>query len=120
MDPSGSPRGMLPACVVKMRSVLCCMAFSPAWAYASFLASECTILRRCPCECSRALRSARSRVRYRRALSRADALPFQRAADLVQDHRIVDGCRHGPGIAVSDLLHGAAQDLARARLRQPR
>src|SRR5262249_28676299 len=133
MDPSGSSRGMLPACVVKMRSVLCCMAPSPAWAYASFLASEVTILRRYPRERRRAQRWPRCRRRYRRALApepevrtpraanvnanfgsaRADALPFQRAADLIQDHRIVDRRRQCPRVAVGDLLHGAAQDLAR-------
>src|SRR5579885_2277510 len=46
-------------------------------------------------------------------------LALQRAADLVQNRRVVDGGRHGPGLAVGDLLDGAAQDLARARLRQP-
>src|SRR5262245_16484714 len=47
------------------------------------------------------------------------ALPFQRAADLLEDGGIVDRRRHGPGLAVGDLLHGAAENLARARLRQP-
>src|SRR5262249_28212806 len=51
-------------------------------------------------------------------LSGANALAFQRAADLVEDRRIVDGRWHGPALAVGDLLHGAAQDLSGARLRQ--
>ena len=52
--------------------------------------------------------------------SSAHALGLQRAADLVEDGGIVDRRRHGPGLAVGDLLHGAAQDLARAGLGQPR
>jgi hypothetical protein len=39
-------------------------------------------------------------------------MPFQRAADLVEDGGIADGGRHGPGIAVGDLLDGTTQDLA--------
>ena len=50
----------------------------------------------------------------------AHALTLQRRSDLIENHRIVDRRRHGPGVAVGDLLHGPAQDLARARLRQPR
>src|SRR5262245_35172780 len=40
------------------------------------------------------------------------------AGDLVDRRRIVDRGRHLPGLAVGDLLHGAAQDLARAGLGQ--
>ena len=47
-------------------------------------------------------------------------LLFQSRADLIENRRIVDRRRHGPGLAVGDLLDGAAQDFARARLRQPR
>src|SRR5438094_9484955 len=47
------------------------------------------------------------------------ALALQRGADLLENRGIVDGRRHGPGLAVSDFLHGAAQNLSRARLRQP-
>ena len=47
------------------------------------------------------------------------APPLQRRRDLVEDGRVVDGRRHRPGLAVGDLLHGAAQDLAGAGLRQP-
>src|SRR5439155_19175350 len=36
------------------------------------------------------------------------AFPLDRPADLIEDRRIVDGRRHGPGLAVGDLLHGAA------------
>ena len=42
----------------------------------------------------------------------ADALAFERTADLVEDDRIVDRRRHGPTLAVGDLLHRAAQNLA--------
>src|SRR2546430_3854999 len=49
-----------------------------------------------------------------------DALALQRRADLLQDRRIIDRRRHGPGLAIGDLLHGAAQDFPRTRLRQPR
>src|SRR6185295_18028426 len=38
--------------------------------------------------------------------------------DLVEDPRIVDRGRRGVRLAVGDLLHGAAQDLAGARLGQ--
>src|SRR5262245_8883702 len=47
-------------------------------------------------------------------------LALQRGADLFENQRIVDRRRHGPGLTVGDLLHGAAQDLPRTRLRQPR
>src|SRR3977135_2483769 len=46
--------------------------------------------------------------------------PLQRVADLVQHLRILDGGGHRPWVAVGDLLDGAAQDFAGARLRQPR
>src|SRR5262245_60887001 len=46
----------------------------------------------------------------------AQTLALQRGADLVQDRGIVDRRRHGPGLAVGDLLHGAAQDFPRTRL----
>src|SRR5215470_16868876 len=49
----------------------------------------------------------------------SQTLALQRSADLVQDQRIVNRRRHGPGLAVGDLLHGAAQDFPRTRLRQP-
>src|SRR3546814_1916544 len=42
----------------------------------------------------------------------------QRVGDLLEDRRIVDGRRHRRILAIGDLLHGAAQDLARAGLRQ--
>src|SRR5262245_20326159 len=45
---------------------------------------------------------------------------LHRTADLVQNRRVVDRRRHGPGLAVGHLLDGAAQDLARPCLRQPR
>src|SRR4029450_10061887 len=48
----------------------------------------------------------------------SDALDLQCALNLVEYHRIVDARRHGPRSAVSDPFHGAAEDLARARLRQ--
>src|SRR5207253_8687664 len=47
-------------------------------------------------------------------------LLLQRGADLLQDRGIVDSRRHSPGLAVGDLLHSAAQDFSRARLRQAR
>ena len=47
------------------------------------------------------------------------ALAPQRTADLVEDRGIIDRRGHGPRLAVSDFLHRAVQDLARARLRQP-
>src|SRR6516225_9062467 len=51
--------------------------------------------------------------------SSSQTLALQRGADLLQDRGIVDRRRHGPGLAVGDLLHGAAQDFPRTRLRQP-
>ena len=59
---------------------------------------------------------ARSESRASRGL--AEPLALRRAADLVEDRRIVDRRRHRPGLAVGDLLHRAAQNLAGARLRQ--
>src|SRR5262252_5577975 len=47
-------------------------------------------------------------------------MPFQGAPDFPQDGGVVDGGWHGPLIAVGDLFHGAAQNLAGSRLRQPR
>src|SRR6266446_8678898 len=41
--------------------------------------------------------------------SSSQTLPLQRRADLAQDRGIVDRRRHGPGLAVGDLLHGAAR-----------
>ncbi len=35
-------------------------------------------------------------------------LPLQHPLDLAQNRRVVDGRRHGPGIAVGDFLDGAA------------
>src|SRR5712671_2281952 len=49
-----------------------------------------------------------------------DALALQRAADLVEHLGVLDGRRHRPGVAVGDLLDGAAEDFAGTRLRQPR
>ena len=43
---------------------------------------------------------------------------LQRLGDLIEDDGIVDRRRHGVLHAVRHLLHRAAQDLARARLRQ--
>src|SRR5829696_6366517 len=37
---------------------------------------------------------------------------LQPAGDLVEGRRVLDGGGHLPGLAVGDLLHGAAQDLA--------
>src|ERR1700730_12420633 len=48
----------------------------------------------------------------RRLSSHAHALGLQYGADLVEDRGIIDGRRHGPCLAVGDLLHGAAEDLA--------
>src|SRR4051812_18334233 len=45
---------------------------------------------------------------------------LQRLLYLVQNDRIVDGGRHGPGLIIRDLLDRATQDFARPRLRQPR
>src|SRR3546814_18886608 len=42
----------------------------------------------------------------------------QRVGDLLEDRRTVAGRRHRRILATGDLLHGAAQDLARAGLRQ--
>src|SRR5215475_8570805 len=39
--------------------------------------------------------------------------------DLVEDGGVIDGGGHAVLDAVGDPLHGAAEDLARARLRQP-
>jgi hypothetical protein len=39
-------------------------------------------------------------------------MPLQRASDLVQNRRVVDGGRHSPRVAIGDLLDGAAQDFA--------
>src|SRR5215469_18185564 len=50
---------------------------------------------------------------------RVRSLALERRADLVEDRRIVDSGRHLPGLVVGDFLHGAAQDLAGAGLRQP-
>src|SRR2546422_8080208 len=44
----------------------------------------------------------------------------QRRRDLVQNHRVVDGGRDAIFDPVRDLLDRAAQDLAGARLGQPR
>src|SRR5262249_28926928 len=46
------------------------------------------------------------------------ALGLHRAADLIEDHRIVDGRGHGRLIAVGDLLDRAAQDFSRTGLGQ--
>src|SRR5256714_10801317 len=48
------------------------------------------------------------------------AFALQHGADLLEDRGIVDRRRHGPGLAVGDFLHGAAQNLSRPRLRQSR
>src|ERR1700733_13630608 len=51
------------------------------------------------------------RHRLRRTAERAldpYALPFQRTTDLVENHRIVDGRRHLPLVAVGDFFDGAA------------
>src|SRR5690242_3453003 len=45
---------------------------------------------------------------------------LQAAGDFLERLGIVDRGRHLPRLAVGDLLHGAAEDLARARLGQPR
>ena len=47
------------------------------------------------------------------------AMRPQMLGNLFKNDRIIDGCRHLPRHAVSDLLHGTAQDLAGACLRQP-
>src|SRR5262249_59114351 len=69
----------------------------------------------------RITRMRRSLAQVISAWSRLSAQPLslQRSADLVEDCGIVDRRRHGPGFTVGDLLHGAAQDFPRARLRQP-
>src|SRR5262249_55979400 len=73
--------------------------------------------------------SSRRITRMRRSLAQvisawsrlsAQPLSLQRSANLVEDCGIVDRRRQGPGFTVGDLLHGAAQDFPRARLRQPR
>ena len=38
----------------------------------------------------------------------------QRTSNLIENGGIGDGCRHAPGLAIGDFLHGAAQNLARA------
>jgi len=43
----------------------------------------------------------------------------QCTANLIENGWIVDAWRHTPGLEIGDFLHGAAQNLARARLRQP-
>src|SRR5215468_3949285 len=57
-------------------------------------------------------------ARLHRSLHRI-ARRAERQGDLVQDGGIVDGGGHGVLHAVGDPLHGAAEDLARARLGQP-
>src|SRR5262249_24241973 len=57
-------------------------------------------------------------TRLSKRMSGADPASFQLRTDLVEDRRIIDGRRHIPGLPVGDLLHRAAQDLARARFRQ--
>src|SRR5262245_23994625 len=52
--------------------------------------------------------------------SAANPFALERSTDLVEDCWIVDRRRHGPRLAVGDLLDGAAQNLSRARLGQPR
>src|SRR5262245_11271301 len=54
------------------------------------------------------------------ARSCAHTVVLQRAADLIEDRRVVDRRRHGPRLGIGDLLHRAAQDLARACLGQAR
>ncbi len=44
----------------------------------------------------------------------------ERGGELVEDGRVVDGGGHRVGLAVGDLADGAAEDLARAGLGQPR
>src|SRR6266480_6955696 len=61
-------------------------------------------------------RCARSMRAYQ--LPRRQSVALQRDPDLVEDGWIVDRRRQVPVIAVGDLLHGAAQDLARPRLGQ--
>src|SRR5829696_8519402 len=66
-------------------------------------------------------RTWRSALRRKEA-PRSGALPaltllriprrLQPAGDLVEGRRVLDGGGHLPGLAVGDLLHGAAQDLA--------
>src|SRR6516165_438066 len=70
----------------------------------------------------RITRMRRSLAQVISAWSRLSAQPLslQRGADLIEDCGIVDRGRHGPGLAIGDLLHGAAQAFPRARLRQPR
>src|SRR4051812_9754391 len=55
----------------------------------------------------------------RAARSPRQAPALQRVADLVEHARVVDGGGHRPRLAVGDLLHRPAQDLARAGLGQP-
>src|SRR5262245_40674428 len=48
------------------------------------------------------------------ARSRAHSVVLQRAADLVEDRRVVDRRRHAPRLGVGDLLHRAARVLPEA------
>ena len=71
----------------------------------------------------KALSELRSRVyrKYPLPLTSRSAFAGSRCrADLVENGRIVDGGRHGEARAVGDLLHGAAQNFARAGLGQAR
>src|SRR5262245_25621976 len=49
----------------------------------------------------------------------AHSVTLQRAADLIQNRRIVNRRRHRPRIAVCNFLDRAAEDFSRTRLRQP-
>src|SRR3954447_7495166 len=49
----------------------------------------------------------------------ASVLLSQRRLDLLHDDWIVDGRRHGPRLAVRDLLDGSAQDFPGTRFWQP-
>ena len=53
-----------------------------------------------------------------RASLASKAERLQRLGDLVQDGMVVDGRGHLPGLAVGDLDHGPAQDLAGPGFRQ--
>src|SRR6516225_4931330 len=66
--------------------------------------------------------SARAEETRRRSPSTrsSNSLFFQRPADFIQDRGVIDRRRHRPNLAVGDLFHGTAQDLARPGLRQPR
>src|SRR5579871_1540541 len=65
-------------------------------------------------------RAARLMSASKRPGSHADAVLLERGRDLVEGCRIVDGGGQVPGIAVGDLFHGAAQDLAGPGLWQTR